>query len=140
MTEGDLAAWRESGDVVLPGHVTDVPCLLALSDVVAVPSYHEGVPRSLIEAAAMGKAIVATDIPGAAEVVEDGVNGTLVPPRDAGALASAIGTLLDDVGLRDRYGEAGRRKAEREFDERIVASQYVEEYARLWRARSSGRR
>ena len=140
VTEGDLAAWRESGDVVLPGHVTDVPCLLALSDVVALPSYHEGVPRSLIEAAAMGKAIVATDIPGAAEVVEDGVNGTLVPPRDAGALASAIGTLLDDAGLREGYGEAGRRKAEREFDERAVAGRYVEEYARLWRARSSGRR
>ena len=140
VTEGDLAAWRESGDVVLPGHVTDVPCLLAVSDVAALPSYYEGVPRSLIEAAAMGKAIVATDIPGAAEVVEDGVNGMLVPPRDARALASAIGTLLDDAGLREGYGEAGRRKAEREFDERMVASRYVEEYARLWRARSSGRR
>ena len=135
VTERDIAAWRESGDVVLPGHVTDVPRLLAVSDVVALPSYHEGVPRSLIEAAAMGRAIVATDIPGAKAVVEDGVNGTLVPPRDAAALASAIGTLLVDEELRERYGDAGRRKAEGEFDERAVASRYVAEYARLWAAK-----
>ncbi len=139
VTERDLAAWRESGDVALPGHVSDVPCLLAISDVVALPSYHEGVPRSLIEAAAMGKAIVTTNIPGAAAVVEDGVNGTLVAPRDAGALAGAIGTLLDDAELRERYGNAGRRKAEREFDERAVAARYVAEYARLWQRRRSGR-
>ncbi len=140
VTERDLAAWRESGDVVVPGHVEDVPCLLALSSVVALPSYHEGVPRSLIEAAAMGRAIVATDIPGAAAVVEDGVNGTLVPPRDAGALAGAIGALLDDAALRSRYGDAGRRKAEGEFDERVVAARYVVEYARLWGERGAGRR
>ncbi len=138
VTERDLAAWRESGDVVLPGHVSDVPCLLAISDVVALPSYHEGVPRSLIEAAAMGKAIVATDIPGAAAVVEDGVNGTLAPPRDAGALAGAIGALLDDAEMRERYGDASRRKAEREFNERAVAARYVAEYARLWKTRRGG--
>ena len=118
-----------------PVTLADVPCLLAVSDVVALPSYHEGVPRSLIEAAAMGRVIVATDIPGSAAVVEDDVNGTLVPPRDAAALASAIGTLLDDAKLRERYGEAGRRKAEAEFDERAVAARYVAEYARLWVAR-----
>ena len=139
VTERDLEAWRESGDVVLPGQVGDVPGLLAISDVVALPSYHEGVPRSLIEAAAMGRAIVATDIPGAAAVVEDGVNGTLVAPRDAGALADAIGVLLDDAELRGRYGCAGRRKAEREFDERVVAEGYLAEYARLWAARGAGR-
>lgn len=137
VTERDLAVWRESGDVVLPGHVGDVPCLLAISDVVALPSYHEGVPRSLIEAAAMGRAIVATDIPGAAEVVEDSVNGTLVRPRDSAALASAIGALLDDEEMRRRYGDAGRRKAEEEFDDRAVAARHVAEYARLWRARCS---
>ena len=140
VTEWDLAAWRESGDVVLAGHVNDVPSLLAESSVVAMPTYYpEGVPRVLIEAAAMGKAIVATDIPGAAAVVEDGVNGTLVTPRDAGALAGAIGALLDDAEMRERYGDAGRRKAEREFDERAVAARYVAEYARLWQRRRSGR-
>ena len=140
LTEEDLAVWRRSGDVLLPGHVSDVPCLLAISDVVALPSYHEGVPRSLIEAAAMGKAIVATAIPGAAEVVEGGVNGMLVPPHDASALAVAIEALLGDAETRTRYGATGRRKAEREFDERVVAERYVAEYARLWGAKGAGRR
>ena len=140
VTEEDIAAWRRSGDVLLPGHVSDVPCLLALSDVVALPSYHEGVPRSLIEAAAMGRAIVATAIPGAAAVVEDGVNGTLVPPRDANALAAAIEALLGNAEMRARYGAASRRKAEREFDERVVAERYVAEYARLWGAKARRRR
>ena len=108
VTEEDIAAWGRSGDVLLPGHVSDVPCLLAISDVVALPTYYpEGVPRSLIEAAAMGRAIVATAIPGAAQVVEDGVNGTLVPPRDASALAVAIEALLGNVEQREtRYGAA----------------------------------
>ena len=140
VTEEDLAVWRRSGDVLLPGHVSDVPCLLGVSDVVALPTYHEGVPRSLIEATAMGRAIVATAIPGAAAVVEDGVSGTLVPPRDASALAAAIEALLGDAEMRARYGAAGRRKAEREFDERVVAERYVAEYARLWRARARRRR
>ena len=141
VTEEDLAVWRRSGDVLLPGHVSDVPCLLGVSDVVALPTYYpEGIPRSLIEGAAMGKAIVATAIPGAAEVVEDGVNGTLVPPRDASALAAAIEALLGNAEMRSEYGAAGRRKAEREFDERVVAERYVAEYARLWRARARRRR
>ena len=141
VTEEDLAVWRRSGDVLLPGHVSDVPCLLAVSDVVALPSYHEGVPRSLIEAAAMGRAIVATAIPGAAEVVEDGVSGTLVPPRDASALAVAIEALLGNAETRvQSTAPLGRRKAEREFDERVVAERYVAEYARLWGAKGAGRR
>ena len=141
VTEEDLATWDESGDVLTLGHVNDVPCLLAVSEVVALPTYYpEGIPRSLIEAASMGRAIVATAIPGAAEVVEDGVNGTLVPPRDADALAAAIEALLGDAETRTRYGAAGRRKAEREFDERVVAERYVAEYARLWGAKGAGRR
>ena len=141
VTEEDLAVWRRSGDVLLPGHVSDVRCLLAVSDVVALPTYYpEGIPRSLIEGAAMGKAIVATAIPGAAEVVEDGVNGTLVPPRDASALAAAIEALLGNAEMRSEYGAAGRRKAEREFDERVVAERYVAEYARLWGAKVRRRR
>ena len=141
VTEEDLAVWRRSGDVLLSGHVSDVPCLLAVSDVVALPTYYpEGIPRSLIEGAAMGKAIVATAIPGAAAVVEDGVSGTLVPPRDASALAVAIEALLGNAEMRSEYGAAGRRKTEREFDERVVAERYVAEYARLWGARVRRRR
>ena len=110
-----------------------MPALLATSDVVALPTYYpEGIPRVLIEAAAMSRPIVSTTIPGVAEIVEDGINGILVPPRDADALAQAIEKLLDDPQLREEYGAAGRLKAEREYDDREVARRYVEEYQRAW--------
>ena len=110
-----------------------MPALLATSDIVVLPTYYpEGIPRVLIEAAAMSTPIVSTTIPGVAEIVEDGVNGSLVPPRDAVALASAIEGLLDNPQLRSEYGEAGRRKAEREYDDRQVAQAYVEEYKKAW--------
>ena len=81
----------------------------------------------------MSRPIVSTTIPGVAEIVEDGINGTLVPPRDATALAEAIEALLDDPQLREKYGAAGRLKAEREYDDREVARRYVEEYQRAWK-------
>ena len=102
------------GSILYVGYRDDMPALLATSDIVVLPTYYpEGIPRVLIEAAAMGTPIVSTTIPGVAEIVEDGVNGSLVPPRDAVALASAIEMLLDNPRLRSEYGEAGRRKAER---------------------------
>ena len=133
----DLEEWKQAGDVLLTGHVSDMPTLLATSDIVALPSYSEGIPRILIEAAAMGRPMVSTTIPGVAEIVEDGVNGALVPPRDANALAAAVEHLLDNPGLRSEYGAAGRLKAEREYDDRLVAQRYAEEYRKAWgRARS----
>ena len=128
----DLEKWAALGDVLVVGHVNDMPTLLATSDLVVLPSYSEGIPRVLIEAAAMGKPIVSTTIPGVAEIVEDGVSGTLVPPRDANALAAAIEELLDRPALRSEYGAAGRRKAEGEYDDRDVARRYVEEYQKAW--------
>ena len=134
----DLEEWAESGDVRVVGHVSDMPTLLAVSDVVALPSYYpEGIPRILIESAAMSTSMVSTTIPGVAEIVEDGVNGSLVPPRNVNALASAIEELLDNPQLRTEYGAAGRLKAEREYDDRLVAQRYAEEYRKAWgRARS----
>ena len=132
MTCVDMREWSEAGDVRIVGHIADMPTLLATSDVVVLPSYSEGIPRILIEAAAMSRPIVSTTIPGVAEIVEDGVNGSLVPPRDADALASAIEGLLDNPQLRSEYGEAGRRKAELEYDDRQVAQAYVEEYKKAW--------
>ena len=132
VTCADMREWSEAGDVRIVGHIADMPTLLATSDVVVLPSYSEGIPRVLIEAAAMSTPIVSTTIPGVAEIVEDGVNGSLVPPRDAVALASAIEMLLDNPRLRSEYGAAGRRKAEREYDDRQVAQAYVEEYKKAW--------
>lgn len=129
----DLERWAREGSILYVGYHDDMPSLLAVSDIVVLPTYYpEGIPRILIEAAAMAKPIVSTTIPGVAEIVEDGVNGTLVPPRDAGALARAVERLLDSPRLRAEYGAAGRLKAEHEYDDREVAERYVEEYRRAW--------
>ena len=138
VTKEDLDKWAESGDVVIAGHVSDMPCLLSISDIVVLPSYHEGIPRVLIEAAAMGRPIVSTSIPGVAEIVEDSANGSLVPPRDVPSLVTAIEGLLDNPKMRSDYGAAGRRKAEREYDDKVVAERYLSEYRRLWSAKHAG--
>jgi len=114
----------------------DMPDLYACMDIVVLPSYWEGLPRCLMEAAAMAKPIVASDISGNREVVEHGVNGLLVPPRDAGALAEAIATLIAQPALRLAMGAAGRQKAQRLFDERQVFAAidtvYQERLKGLW--------
>lgn len=102
------------------GRRDDVPELLASTDVFVLPSWREGFPRSAIEAAASGKPIVTTDVRGCRQVVQDGVNGLLVPLRDVAALETALEKLVDSSTLRSRYGAAGRDKACREFDERRV--------------------
>ncbi|MGI9078840.1 MAG: glycosyltransferase family 4 protein [Gemmatimonadaceae bacterium] len=136
--EKQLTAWREEGNVTLLGHVQDMPALMATADVVVLPtSYREGVPRSLIEAAAAGLPIVTTDAPGCREVVEDGVNGILVPVRDGAALAAAIRKLVLDPALAARMGAASRQKALAQFDERIVLANTLAVYRELvpeWRS------
>jgi len=119
---------RAQHDIVWLGHRSDVAELTALCDVYVLPSYREGVPRTLLEAAAMGKPIVTTDTVGCREVVEDGVNGILVPVRDSIGLAGAIERLLADDRLRVELGAQGRVKAIREFDVRQVVQQYLELY------------
>jgi len=129
--EEQLTAWREEGNVTLLGHVQDMPALMAKADVVVLPSYREGMPRSLIEAAAAGLPIVTTDAPGCREVVEDGVNGILVPVRDSAALAAAIRKLVLDPALAARMGAASRQKALAQFDERIVLAHTLAVYREL---------
>ena len=133
--DSDVERWREDGFVLPVGHVQDMPALLSISDVVVLPSHAEGIPRVLIEAAAMGKPAVGTNIPGIRAIVEHEVNGLIVPPRDADSLASAIERLLSCGDLRAQYGSAGRLKAEREFDDRRVAEWFVNEYRELWQAK-----
>jgi len=102
------------------GHLEEMDRLMRTVDLVVLPSYREGVPRGLIEAAAMGLPIVTTDAPGCREIVEDGLNGFLVPMRDAGALSAKIEYLLDNPEVCRRFGAAGRKKVLEELDERIV--------------------
>jgi glycosyltransferase involved in cell wall biosynthesis len=131
VSDHEIHCWVEESILEWLGHVDDMPDLLRSVDVVVLPSYREGLPKGLIEAAACGLPLVATDVPGCREVVTDGVDGLLVPVRDSGALASAIERLCEDPALRKRLGDAARQKALAEFDERIVLEQTIAVYKEL---------
>ncbi len=119
------------------GCATTFPELMAAMDVVVLASYAEGIPRVLMEAAAMGKPAVGTDVRGTREVIVDGETGYLVPPRDASALADAISRLSADPARRREMGEAARRRAEAHFDERFYFWRTDREYRRLTEAKLS---
>ena len=108
------------------GEVDDVAELMRQVDIVALPSYHEGLPKALLEAAACGLPLIATDIPGCRPVVHDGENGILVPVRDAASLASAIERLASDPALRSTYGERSRQLAVDRFDRRRILERFAE--------------
>ena len=116
VTHDELERWRKEGLVAWLGKRTNMAQVIAESHIVCLPSaYGEGVPKVLLEAAASGRPMVATDIAGCREVVIEGKTGHLVPPRDAAALAQAIGSLVADKKKRQAYGAAARQLAEREF-------------------------
>jgi len=124
-----LEEWKAQHNVEILGHKEDMRELLGEVDVVALPSFYgEGVPRILIEAAATGLPLVATDMPGCREIVRHGVNGFLVRPRDAEPLASAIKKLLLDDELRREMGKRSRELACSEFSENQVLSRTLQVY------------
>jgi glycosyltransferase involved in cell wall biosynthesis len=129
--EETLSQWRELPFINMLGHVSDMVNFLENADVMVLPSYREGLPRSLIEAAAAGLPIVTTDVPGCRETVENGVNGYLTPVRDSLALAEALKKILKNPELAKQMGEAGRAKALAEFDEQWVFSKTVDVYREL---------
>lgn len=129
--EATVRAWVDEGVVNWLGHVNDMAALFASVDAVVLPSYREGLPKALIEAAACALPLVTTDVPGCREVVTDGVDGLLVPVRNAEALADAIARLQDDPELAARLGAAARTKALSEFDERIVIERTIDVYREL---------
>lgn len=109
----------------------DVDGLYAAMDIYVLASYREGFPRSAMEAAACGLPIIATDIRGCRQVVDDGHTGQLVPPRDPAALRAAIAALLDDPDRRAAMGRAGAERAADKFDQRTVISTTLSTYRRL---------
>lgn len=111
--------------------VLDVRPYLAAADVVVLPSYREGLPRVLLEAGAMGRAVIATDVPGCRQAVISGCTGILVPARDARALAEAMERLVLDRDLIARYGRAGREFVEQHFDEKQVIGETIASYELL---------
>lgn len=130
-TQQEVDAWQRDGAVQALGERSDIAELYAASHVAVLPSYREGLPKSLIEAAACGRAVVTTDVPGCRDAIEPGQTGLLVPVRDAQALADAIARLVEDAALRQALGAAGRALAEREFDIGRVARIHVELYDAL---------
>ena len=128
LTPADVAA-AEAAGVRFLGHRDDPERLYAAFDVYVLASHREGFPRSAMEAAASALPIVATDIRGCREVVEDGRTGLLVPVRDAAALEAAIDCLAGDATLRRRMGEAGVIKAREEFDQQQVIARTLDAYS-----------
>lgn len=126
-----MKAWVDEGIVDYLGTTDDVRSCIAAADCVVLPSwYREGVPRSLLEAAAMARPVITTDSIGCRDTVDDGVSGFLCRARDSGDLAAQMERFLSLLPEERRaMGAAGRRKMEREFDEKIVISRYLEAIA-----------
>jgi glycosyltransferase involved in cell wall biosynthesis len=123
-----LARWRQHRSIELLGHVDDVNSVWARAHVGILPSRREGLPKSLLEAAACQRALIATDVPGCRELVCDGVNGLLVPVDDPAALAAAIERLFRSPKLRSRFAAAARRMVVEDFDSGHIGQEIVRLY------------
>jgi len=130
-SESEVSSWESAGTIKWLGYRTDVPALLAASNIVCLPSYREGLPKTLIEACAAQRAIVATDVTGCREVVNHGSNGLLVPVRNPEQLATAISQLLGDQVQRTTFAKNGRLRAENEFASPIVIEQTLAVYKKV---------
>jgi glycosyltransferase involved in cell wall biosynthesis len=127
-----IDAWRREGLIQFLGHESRMDELLSRADIAALPSYHEGVPRFLLESAAAGLSLVATDIDGCRTVVRAGVNGLLVPPHRPDSLAAALATLIANPSLRAAYGKASRAVAETQSEDQVIG-QYLRLYENIFR-------
>ncbi|MPY76065.1 MAG: glycosyltransferase [Alphaproteobacteria bacterium] len=126
-----LADWAAEGAVEVAGPSTDIPGEYARAHIAVLPSYREGLPKSLLEAAAAGRPMVATDVPGCREICRDGETGLLVPARSVEPLAAALEKLAADPALRERLGARARAIAVAEFAEEIVVRQTLDLYRNL---------
>ncbi len=129
--EDQLRAWAAEGVIEWLGRREDMPSVYAASCIAVLPSAREGLPRTLVEAAACARPIVATDVPGCREVVRNEVNGLLVASGDPAALAAAVGRLLADPPLRRRMGEQGRLLVERELADGPIHAAILAVYREL---------
>ena len=131
ITAEQMTAWHQSGVIQWLGEQTNIAELYHKAHIAVLPSYREGLPKSLIEAAACGRAVVTTDVPGCRDAIEPDVTGLLVPAQDAQALYEAILTLAQNHTLRHQFGRAGRALAERAFDINTVIDSHLRLYGYL---------
>lgn len=137
ISRAELDSWIAEGVVEYLGQTDDVRPFVAAASAVVLPSYREGLPRTLLEAAAMARPLIATDVPGCREVVEDGVNGYLCQVRDSATLAKAMRKLANlPIAERSAMGEAGRRKVQEQFSETVVIGAYLDALDTLAGSRS----
>jgi glycosyltransferase involved in cell wall biosynthesis len=129
--QATIAEWKQRPGLTLLGQVDDIGAFWTRAHIAVLPSLREGLPMSLLEAAACARPIVATDVPGCREIARDGVNALLVPASDAAALADAIERLAGDAEMRRRLGAAGRRIVENEFSHLRIGQEIVALYRRL---------
>lgn len=131
----EVERWVTDGCIEWWGHRSDMEAVFAQAKIVCLPSYREGMPKALLEAAAAGCAVVTTDVVGCREAIEPGVTGDLVPARDAAALVATLHALMGDESRIQRYGKAGRALAVRRFGEEAVVARTLRLYDELWHGR-----
>ena len=131
ISDNELGNWISEGVVEWHGYSDDMPNIFARSYLVVLPSYREGLPKVLIEAAACGRAVVTTDVPGCRDAVVHGLTGLLVPARDPEALAEAICSLLYNPTLCKKMGRQGRELAKRYFDVKKVVTSHLDIYKKI---------
>ncbi len=129
--QAQLDAWANDGVVEVLGPRSDIAALYAEADIAVLPSYREGLPKSLLEGAACGLPVVATDVPGCREICRDGDTGIRVPLKSVEPLADALGRLTSDASLRTTLGAGARRATEQEFASDIVVSETMALYGAL---------
>jgi glycosyltransferase involved in cell wall biosynthesis len=131
VTEAEAKGWNDEPGITWLGHISEISTLWRQAHIAVLPSRREGLPKSLLEAAACGRPMFATDVPGCREIVRPGETGLLVPCDDPEALAEAIETLAASSALRAQYGAAARRLAAEKFSAEIIGRQTVDLYRRL---------
>lgn len=127
----DIESWKQAGVVELLGYRTDIAEQYAAANIVCLPSYREGLPKSLVEAAACGRAVITTDVPGCRDAVTPNLTGTLVPVKDSVGLADALQSLIENPDLRQEMGLAGRKLAEEAFAIEKIVAQHIQIYRDL---------
>ena len=131
IAQSEVESWIEEGIIDWVGEVQDMRPLYQGSTIVCLPSYREGLPKSLLEAASSGRPLVAANVPGCREICRSGENGLLVPVKDSITLALTLEALLGDLELCERLGQHGRKIVESEFSERRINNLFLDLYKQM---------
>lgn len=129
--ESIIKKWVNENNIIWKGHCKNMPETLSSASIICLPSYREGLPKVLLEAAAIGRPLVATNVPGCREIVSNGYNGILVNLKDIDSLYNAIISLISNSEIRKKMGNNSRKLVEKEFSSDIINSQTIKLYKRI---------